>query len=131
MAQVLIVYSSAEDTELPGVACDEAGHQVDFAPEGEAAGRLRRTNFDLVVITVSAPVTVARAMREVAPRAPMVAIVEPLPDGELSALRQAGVRGIVFKPAHIQTVRKVIADEMQAAPGRGAALRLPQSADGG
>ncbi|MDB5101186.1 MAG: hypothetical protein JWM80_5607 [Cyanobacteria bacterium RYN_339] len=107
MARVLIIFSDPAATEAPALVCDDAGHTVDFAPVYDAANAVAR-GFDLVVVTADAPLTPVRALRAAAPELPIVVVTLPLDEADQQALRAERVRGIVFRPYAIQTLRKLL-----------------------
>src|SRR4051794_31174637 len=107
MARVLIIFSDPAATEAPALVCDDAGHTVDFAPANAAAGSLDR-GFDLVVVTAAEPLAPVRALRAVDEELPIVVITLPVEEEIQRALHQERVRGIVFRPYAIQTLRKLL-----------------------
>jgi DNA-binding response OmpR family regulator len=107
MARVLIVFSDPAATEAPALVCDDAGHTVDFAPANAVASNLDR-GFDLVVVTADEPLEPVRALRAQDGELPIVVVTLPLEEEAQRALHQERVRGIVFRPYAIQTLRKLL-----------------------
>lgn len=112
MSQVLIVFSDPITTEAPALLCDDAGHAVDFVPVTGAAAAATGRQFDLVVVTADPPLSAVRAVRAAAPEMPIVVVCAPVPEEIQRELHRLRVRGIVFRPYAIPTLRKLLEPQL-------------------
>lgn len=116
MSRVLIVFTDPATTEAPALVCDDAGHTVDFATASEAAVAVIGRPFDLVVITAEEPVGPTRAIRTSGVEISIVVICPPVDEDIQRELNQLGVRGIVFRPYAMPTLRKLLGPHVPTAP---------------
>jgi DNA-binding response OmpR family regulator len=116
MSRVLIVFTDPALTEEPALVCDDDGHTVDFAAAPTAAATATGRPFDLVVVTAEQPLELVQGLRAAAPELPIVVVSEPLDEPTQRALRRLAVRGIVFRPYALATLRKLLGPHVSPAP---------------
>jgi DNA-binding response OmpR family regulator len=109
MGHVLVISSDPAVAD----ACHEACHTCTVVGEHEAVSAFFRELPDLVLLASANPRPFARGMRA---GAPVVAICDDLSLYDQVELRKAGVSAFVFQPYSVQTLRKLLADQLGAAP---------------
>ena len=123
MAKILIVDDEAPVREVLRDLLTDAGHQVEEAVDGEEAlRRFRATTPELVITDILMPkaggLNLLRALRELSPSLPVIAISGGGKDGKLNFLSTAatfpGVRTLK-KPFHVTDLLHLVNDRLASA----------------
>lgn len=120
MARILIVDDEEMDRFLESSVLEEAGHEVLFAPNGQAALAMLRENLiDLTITDLAMPelngLRLIQAIRAKDPVARIIAISGANAE-QLDMAEDFGAMGTLFKPVAPEALLKEVEEVLAASP---------------